>query len=166
MKIYIIFNILSHLPWKYSHPIGQSSIGSSFFHITSWFSADATAVRQYGRIEVVAAKIALDPHVTHRNALAGLGGIQQKFCNRGFNMTQPKKGICVILVKHMSMLWFKQKNMDWLNQQKLGIHGEPTKEGPNPVWIGQQPGSNFRGDLETILCALWLKRAFLSHESH
>jgi hypothetical protein len=49
-------------------------------------------VRQYGRIEVVAAKIALDPHVTHRNALAGLGGIQQKFCNRGFNMTQPKKG--------------------------------------------------------------------------
>ena len=32
MKIYIIFNILSHLPWKSSHPIGQSSIGSSISH--------------------------------------------------------------------------------------------------------------------------------------
>ena len=50
-------------------------------------------MRQDGRIEVVAAKIALDPHVTHRNALAGLGGIQQKFCNNGgFKMAQPKKG--------------------------------------------------------------------------
>ena len=48
---------------------GTPIYGTPHIPLILRFSADATAVRQLCRIEVVAAKIALDPHVTHSNAL-------------------------------------------------------------------------------------------------